>query len=138
MSNLSEAIAQRRRAETMAAISSTTQHLQGEREFAPEKTSLCLRVENAAGTRWLLPWACFYGACYEKLPSLPTCQSSEKLQLIFIRHEVVVLGHNLGALVPAIESMVLRELRQLPGKYDALAESATPTVVQLEVKHASP
>lgn len=138
MSTLSEAIEQRRREELMAVSSTESKQQPPDTcDLSVKKAPVCLRVENAAGTQWLLPWACFHGAQHGRISassSDPSPKLPEKLQLLFIHHEIVALGHNLGGLMPVIETMTLRELRQSPEKYDVLTGTSTPVVVQMEVK----
>lgn len=90
-----------------------------------------LAVEATDGRRWILPWQHFLNAHHD------AHRTGETLWLCFATHEVVVTGHNLGALADEIAHLRLGSLRPAPRRY-AAATDPEPFVAEIHVRPPSP
>lgn len=70
-----------------------------------------LRVEEASGKLWVLPWSHFTSGRHERIGS------SDHLVLTFVACEVGVHGMRLSGLVADVANQRLEWLRAAPGKY---------------------
>lgn len=70
-----------------------------------------LRVEDASGGLWVLPWNHFTFGRHERIGD------RDQLVLTFVANEVAVQGTKLGELLPEVANQRLEWLRAAPGKY---------------------
>jgi hypothetical protein len=86
-----------------------------------------LRVEEASGEIWMLPWHHFIIGRHAQ------AGAGERLVLTFVAHEITLCGLNLAALIPEIANQRLESLRTAPGKYLKSAGNE-PAIDQIQVR----
>jgi hypothetical protein len=77
---------------------------------------------------WSLPWARLDAVSFSDE------EESERIELFFSHHQVIVVGEQLRDVVEDLLHFTIRRLRNLPASHRATLRRGEPFIAQLEVK----
>ena len=96
-----------------------------------ETACACLRIESSPAEIHLFPYQHFVSA------TLSQADSTEMLRLAFSSHDVEISGHNLRALMLALQDFAVKWMRPVPERYQRLDSSEDGTISRITIAEAS-
>jgi hypothetical protein len=95
-----------------------------------EAPCACLRIETSDRAAQLFPYQHLVTA------SLECGDETEILRLAFSTHDVEITGHNLRALLLAMQDFAVKWLRAVPQRYEALGNSDEGVITRIRIEEA--
>ena len=95
-----------------------------------EAACACLRIETSPAEIHLFPYQHFVSA------TLAHAEDAEMLRLAFSSHDVEISGHNLRALVLALQDFAVKWMRAVPERYQRLDGSEDGTISRITITEA--
>ena|ERR1700675_2893813 len=95
-----------------------------------EAPCACLRIEISAREMHILPYAHLLSA------SLISTGESETLRIAFSAHDVEIIGHNLRALLLALQDFGVKWIRAMPQRYQQLEAVENGVVSTIRIRQA--
>lgn len=96
-----------------------------------EAPCACLRIEASPREIHLFPYQHLVSA------TLSQADTTEMLRLAFSSHDVEISGHNLRALVLALQDFAVKWMRSIPDRYQRLDSSEDGTISRITIREAS-
>ena len=95
-----------------------------------ETACACLRIESSPAEIHLFPYQHFVSAI------LARTDDAELLRLAFSSHDVEIFGHNLRALMLALQEFAVKWMRAVPERYQRLEASEDGTISRIRITDA--
>lgn len=96
-----------------------------------EAPSACLRIETSGEEMHVFPYP------HLVTISLRRTAEEEKLRLLFSSHDVEIVGHNLRALVLALQDFAVKWIRPIPQRYVSLETEEAGVITSIRIEEAS-
>lgn len=96
-----------------------------------EAPSACLRIESSPREIHLFPYQHLVSA------TLSHSEDAEILRVAFSSHDVEISGHNLRALVLALQEFSVKWMRPMPHRYQRLDSNEDGTIARITITEAT-